>query len=283
MSVHPAAPTGLARRGRRLSDEETERRMLDAAIRMISETGLTVSLDHISFENVIREADVSRSTVYRRWPYKDLFFSDLVTELARNATPSIIDEELALMRRVVAGHLDWLDTPELRQSLLAELFRELSLLDFRTLFGSSAWRTYVALHATFLSLSDESLREQVGTALAHSEREHIAAVAAAWEHLAALFGYRLSPEADATFTDIAALLTAAMRGLIIMALSMPELAERRIRARPFGAAETAEWSLTALSVAGIASALIEPDPGVRWDDARIARTRQELDTLLSTS
>ena len=283
MSVPPAAATGLARRGRRLSDEETERRMLDAAIRMIGETGLTVSLDHISFENVIREADVSRSTVYRRWPYKDLFFSDLVTELARNATPSIIDDELALMRRVVAGHLDWLDTPERRQSLLAELFRELSLLDFRTLFGSPSWRTYVALHATFLSLADEGLREQVGAALAHSEREHIAAVAAAWEHLAALFGYRLSREADATFTDIAALLTAAVRGLIIMALSMPELAERRIRARPFGAAETAEWSLTALSVAGIASALIEPDPGVRWDDARIARTRQELGTLLGTS
>jgi len=27
---------------------------------------------------VIRDADVSRSAVYRRWPFKDLFFSDLV-------------------------------------------------------------------------------------------------------------------------------------------------------------------------------------------------------------
>ena len=54
----------------------------------MSQTGLTVSLDHISFEDVIRDADVSRSAVYRRWPYKDLFFSDLVKELATKATPS---------------------------------------------------------------------------------------------------------------------------------------------------------------------------------------------------
>ena len=77
------APTGLGRRGRRLPDRETERRMLQAAMAMVHRTGLTVSLDHISFEDVIRDADVSRSSVYRRWPYKDLFFSDLVRELAK--------------------------------------------------------------------------------------------------------------------------------------------------------------------------------------------------------
>jgi hypothetical protein len=56
--------------------------MLKAAVAMVNRTGLTVSLDHISFEDVIRDADVSCSAVYRRWPYKDLFFSDLVKELA---------------------------------------------------------------------------------------------------------------------------------------------------------------------------------------------------------
>ena len=106
------APSGLGRRARRLSDQETERRMLAAAVAMVHRTGLTVSLDHISFEDVIRDADVARSAVYRRWPYKDLFFSDLVKELAKEAIPpALLDEEYALIRRVVAGHLDWLDTP----------------------------------------------------------------------------------------------------------------------------------------------------------------------------
>src|ERR1039458_3125257 len=115
MAGTAGGPTGLARRGRRLSDRETGQRMLDAAVAMVNRTGLTVSLDHISFEEVIRDAGVSRSAVYRRWPHKDLFFGDLVKELARTATPDIEQAELELIRQVVNEHLDWTRTPELRR------------------------------------------------------------------------------------------------------------------------------------------------------------------------
>ena len=50
MTDHSHAPSGLGRRARRLSDQETEQRMLAAAVAMVHRTGLTVSLDHISFE-----------------------------------------------------------------------------------------------------------------------------------------------------------------------------------------------------------------------------------------
>jgi AcrR family transcriptional regulator len=273
------APTGLARRGRRLSDRETEQRMLRAATAMINRTGLTVSLDHISFEDVIRDADVSRSAVYRRWPFKDLFFSDLVKELAANATPTIVADELDLIKRVVAGRLDWLETPELRHSLYVELFRQLSLLDFQTLYGSPEWRTYLALHATFLSIADGELRDQVQLALAKSERDHIARVARAWEHLTGLFGYRLRPELGATFETVATLVDATMRGLVITALSMPEIANYRAQARPFGAAGTAEWSLPAMGLVGIGSTFLEPDPAVEWDAKRIAGVRRAMADL----
>jgi AcrR family transcriptional regulator len=273
------APTGLTRRGRRLSDQETEQRMLRAAVAMVSRTGLTVSLDHISFEDIIRDAGVSRSAVYRRWPYKDLFFSDLVQQLARDATPTIVADELALMRQIAAARPDWLETPELRHRLLLELFRQLSLLDFQTMLGSPGWRTYIALHATFMSLADGTLRDQVQAALARSEQAHNARIAQAWRHLTALFGYRLRPGSGITFEAMATLLSATMRGLVVMALSSPEVAGQRIEASPFGASARAEWSLPALGLGGIASAFLEPDPTVEWDAERIAAVRESLATL----
>jgi AcrR family transcriptional regulator len=273
------APTGLARRGRRLSDRETEQRMLRAAVAMVHHAGLTVSLDHISFEDVIRDADVSRSAVYRRWPYKDLFFSDLVKELAKDATPSIVQDELALLRRVVAGHLDWLGTAELRHRLLLELFRQLALLDFEALYGSPAWRTYIALHATFLSLADGGLRDEVQAGLARSERDRMTRVATAWQQLSALFGYRLRPESGVTFDTLATLLSATMRGLVVLALSMPDIATQRTAASPFGAGSVDEWSLPALGLGSIAAELLEPDPAVVWDQQRIATVREALINL----
>jgi hypothetical protein len=85
-----------------------------------------------------------------------------------------------------------------------------------------------------------------------------------------LFGYRLRPGLGATFEIMATLLSATLRGLVIMALTTPGIAAHRAQASPFGAATTDEWSLPAMGTASIASAVLEPDPAIQWDDERTA-------------
>jgi AcrR family transcriptional regulator len=254
--------------------------MLDAALRMVNAAGLTVSLDHLSLEDVIRDARVSRSTVYRRWPYKDLFFSDLLKELARAATPAAISSEetsLPAIRQVVLEHLDWLGSPDGRSDLIFELIRRVAVPEFETMHGSTEWRTYLALQATYLSVADDELRRDLQEALAASERDFIGRIAAAWQRLVGLFGYRLRPELGATFEDFASIASADLRGHVILSLADPRIGTRRLHGRPFRAARAADWSPPGLAAAAIAQAFFEPDPEVTWDEARVAALLEALE------
>ena len=274
-------PGILGRRQRRLSDDETEERMLKAAAAMINQTGLTVSLDHLSFEDVIRDARVSRSAVYRRWPYKDLFFSDVLKDLARAAVPAATtspDATLVPIKRFLFDHFDELAADEPRRNLVLELMRQASVWDLETMHGSTEWRTYLALHATFLSVADETLRGELQAALAESERAFIERIAASWQFLAGVLGLRLRPEVDASFETIANLVSAVARGLVLMSLASPDIATRPIKARPFGASEAAEWSPAAIALTSIATTFLEGDPAVVWDAQRLAGIRTALES-----
>ncbi len=164
-----------------------------------------------------------------------------------------------------------------RHDLVAEMVRLGAVRDFEAVYGSPEWRTYLALHATFLSLPDGTLRDEIQEALRRSEQSFIERIARAWESLAAVLGYRLRPTAGGSFETIATLVSATLRGLVTMALSNAELATRRVQANPAGASTSAEWSLVGMAAASIAATFLEPDPDFTWDEQRLASLRQLLD------
>jgi AcrR family transcriptional regulator len=256
--------------------------MLDAALAMVNRAGLTVGLDHISFEDVIRDAAVSRTAAYRRWPYKDLFFNDLLTELARAAAPAATVQPGAFeasLAKAVAAHRDTLATPQGRHELLVELLRESAMDDFEAVRAAPEWRTYLALHATFLSLPAGEPRDEIRAALAASERGFIERVAFAWQALTALFGYRIRRGSGGSFTTIAILVSASLRGLVTMALSDPQLADGRVRADPAGAG-AGDWSLVSMAAASVAFTFLEADPHFEWDEQRLESIPEVLRAVL---
>jgi AcrR family transcriptional regulator len=256
--------------------------MLQAGVALVSQAGLTVSLEHLSFEDLIREARVSRSTVYRRWPYRDLFFSDLLRELAKGATPAAISSEattIPLVRQVVLEHLAGLATNDGRRELMLELIRLGGQHDFETMRDSVEWRTYLALHATFLGVADEALRTDLALALAASERSFLDRIAASWERLSGLLGYRIRPESGVTFGTIASLLSADVRGHVLMALAGREVAGVAVEAQVPGTSQPASWSLPSLAAASIAMTFFEPDPAVTWDDRRLDMVHEAIAAL----
>jgi hypothetical protein len=141
---------------------------------------------------------------------------------------------------------------------------------------TSLLRTYLALHATLLSLTDGGLRDQVQSAPATAEQDHLARVARAWQLMAGLLGFRLRKDAGVTFETLAVLADAAMRGLVMTAMTVPGVAASGTTAQPFDAREAAEWSLPALELGAIATAFLEPDPDFTWDARRAAAIREAL-------
>lgn len=135
------APAG---RGRP-RDPRTERAITEAARRLLARDGY----DQVSIEAIAREADVSRPTVYRRWPSKTHLVFDAVFDAAEvdDVLTSSGDFE-ADLRRLVAGVFDFWRLPEVAAAALGiladrhrdpELFiRTQALLDekTRTAFGA---------------------------------------------------------------------------------------------------------------------------------------------------
>ncbi|GAA1567938.1 hypothetical protein GCM10009804_25580 [Kribbella hippodromi] len=245
--------------------------MLDTAVAMVNSTGLTVSLEHLSVEDVIRDSGVSRSAAYRRWPYKDLFVGDLLRALAKAVVPATVGAEggADVVRRVLEEHRQELHDAEGRARVWSELLRLGAWHDFDAIHRSVEWRTYLALHATFESLADGELRDEIQTALEESERGFVDRIAAAYRRVADLLGYRLRPGSEVGFTAVARLANATMRGMVITALSTPDTATVRYRADPLGTGRLADWSLPGLAIAAVVAGQFEVDPTVTWNPERV--------------
>lgn len=267
----------------RLSDAETEERMLKAGLQFVAQQGLSLSLEHLSMENLIQAAGVSRTSSYRRWPTKDTFAADLLLTLAQAAdlsgdVPGLTE---ALAATSGAAFVE-LETQQGRRNAVVEVLRVLFDTDFLAMLHSADWRSYIALRAGHIGLPAGDLRTRVAEALAQTEQRFTRARAAAFRMLADGMGYRLRHPDPEAWDRLSLTIGAVATGMLIRGYSDPHAVTATVVVTALGSTAPAPWSTSTLASAGIFLDAVEPDPAVVWSPDRIAALRAQAGDLAGT-
>ena len=269
----------------RLSDEQTAERMLNSGIRRVNAEGLRISFDLLSFEELIVEAGVARSAVYRRWPNKHHYYADLLRELAARKFPAAHEYKVATLARIrerAESHL--LATPEGRRTLAVEVSRIGSDMSFISLTSSPAWTVHLTLTATLGTLPPEgTLQADLKTAMQDSEALYFRQLADFYEGLLGVIGYRLrgSIADELSLEEAVQLGGALVEGLSLHDITSPGLASHRWQGDVFDTGLVTEWSLPAVGFASLMMSMFEPDPEHpgTWSEQKIAEQVVQLDTV----
>jgi AcrR family transcriptional regulator len=278
--INPGPPPDSRHRRQRIPADEVRTKMLTAARDLVFASGVTVSLEELSLEDVIRHAGVPRSSVYRIWPYKGDFVDDLLCHMAGPnwfGAAAFDKDTIDLAMKVVADHEQMLGTPEGRRAVVLEAARQAVLRNFRAIVTSQEWQIYIALIATARSTRDDEARARIEEALGDSEAAFITRMADFYQLMGDALGFRLRSPAY-SYTHLAAAAAALVEGLAlrqVLAEARRDNPESRTRQHqnldleklissplpgPGIDGKPAVWSLAALAFIGILDTFVEPDP-----------------------
>jgi AcrR family transcriptional regulator len=277
--ISPGPPPASRHRRQRIPADEVRTKMLTAARDLVLASGVTISLEDLSLEDVIRHAGVPRSSVYRVWPYKGDFVDDLLCHLARPdwfGAAAVDQDTIDLARKVAADHEQMLGTPGGRRAVALEAARQAVLRYFRAIVTSREWQIYIALVATARSARDDQARARIGAALGGSQAAFITGMAEFYQLMADGLGLRLRSPAY-SYTHLAAAAAALVEGLALRQILAdaqrgnpgsrshhPHLDLEQLISAPLPGpgidGKPAVWSLAALAFTGILDTFVEPDP-----------------------
>lgn len=247
-----ASPTRPARK----SAGEVRVTLLQAGVDMLSATGLTVSLQHLNMEELIRTAGVPRSSVYRLWGNRESFFTDLMIELLapeRMAQRAFDPQTLTVAQEAIDRYRELLNTREGRRQVLCEVVRVGVRRNFEAVTTSTAWRTFAALSATLASLPADS-RRRVLAALREAEDRFASRMTEFYETLFPLVGIR--PRQGVSTRNVVIACASVVSGFAERApLSTHYFDPPLLLAGPEG--EPVEWLLVSVAVLGVLDSLTE--------------------------
>ncbi|MGB4778761.1 hypothetical protein [Microbacterium sp.] len=208
---------------------------------------------------MIREAGVSRTGFYRLWPQREQFIGDLIVELAKDAIPveNIRGEEVtAQIKELLLPRTGELRDQDSRMRVVTDLLPQASIPDFAYMSSQTAsWRSYFGLTALVMNLPAGGAQAAAREGVALSESRYRDRLARNYDVLMRFLGVRLRAGSDASLEEVADLVIALVRGLVLRSrVAEPEPSE----------------SIFLLGVSAVFTHFFENDPDVTWDDKRIA-------------
>lgn len=249
-------------KGNRTNAETLKKRMIEVAVAKVTTTGLTVSLDHLSFENVIEEADVSRSSAYRVWQSRNDFMQELMLTLSATDWQDAVNADrpsMAPALNAMRVHCTNFDTPESRRAIWAEGARVACLNEYSLLSDRPQWRTYLAIRAALMSTPAGDFKERIEDSLAEAHAALTELIGVSYSGFSRLFGYEPRfPEMR--WQHIAATCLNVLEGAALRSFGRDLPADQHWEAAPFGGAP-AQWSPLTMSYVSTFDALLRPIEG----------------------
>jgi AcrR family transcriptional regulator len=244
MTVAETPSNDRQRRRQRIPAEQIKQRMFRSAQQMVYDQGVRIGLEELSFERVIEEAGVSRSSAYRLWPYKDDFVEELLCYLAGPTmlgSSGFDKDTIELVRSIVADGQANLRDPREQRRVLLRAVREGVTQSFRAITESREWYIYVALSASVKSAGNDESRLRIAAALLESQMNLIDKFADLYQQMLTVTGMRFRNQAY-TVRHLAVAGAAIVEGLALrQILTMAVYGARR----PPSMADR-DWSLASL-------------------------------------
>jgi AcrR family transcriptional regulator len=274
--------------GRRRSKEQVRETMLQTALEMAVEAGVGISLDSISVEEVIQNARVPRSSVYRIWPAKEMFVDDLLCHMAGRHSyfsgQDVFDPAtFAVVTATIRDNKHLLGSAQGRRAVLCEGVRLAVQRNVQALRQNSNARIHTALIATVSSTGSAAIRPRIAQALDDAEAASRRSIVALFRDLVMpTLGLRLR-DPGATLDHLAVAGSALAQGLALRHVLVDALAKDGADGAPEPGADGDGGSARLLDCPvpgpGLARPARRVEPGravLPGTDRRLPRARSRL-------
>jgi AcrR family transcriptional regulator len=249
--------------------------MLDTALDLVREQGMSVQIFGMHFDDVIGAAGVPRSSAYRIWASKDLFFADLLDETAALATRQLSDREaLRLTVDIVSSRPELYGTADGRRQLIQEVIRVVLEQNYYSTIDSLGWQAFLSLSAVVLTNRDTQSMRRVENTLREGGERFVAEMAAFHEAVTSLLGFSLRKDFEGGYRLYAVLGSSMVEGLAIRHLSNPSVTDNFYHGPSTLSEDREEWAPSAIGFLAIFNQLLEADES--FDPASIPGRLQHL-------